>query len=59
MDLFKVLLTYAIQLLIYMNKNIQKINANILGKQFEVKIEVAQSDKVNISELTLTVSARQ
>ena len=38
---------------------VQKLNANILGKQFDVKIEVSGSEKVNISELTLTVSARQ
>lgn len=39
--------------------DIQKINANILGKQFNVKIEVDQSSRVNISEFTITVSARQ
>lgn len=40
-------------------KDVQKIVANILGKQFEVKIETKESEVVNISELTLTVSVRQ
>lgn len=41
------------------SKDVQKINVNLLGKQFDVKIEVDQSENVNISELTLTVSERQ
>ncbi len=39
--------------------NLQKIIANILGNQFSVKIEVDQPCKVDISEFTLMVSARQ
>lgn len=41
------------------SKEIQKINVNLLGKQFDVKIEVDQSGNVDISELTLTISERQ
>lgn len=39
--------------------SLQKITANILGKQFVVKIETEEGANVDISELTLTVSERQ
>lgn len=40
-------------------EGVQKVNVNLLGKQFEVKIETDNQGKVNISELTFTVSERQ